>query len=503
MTNKYARLLPWLKYITAQLRFAPVFLLALSVFFSACQGYTPIPATQTQTSLPGTPAASTATSRPVQLPSAILPTRTATATLPPQPTLGLKASDLQGMKISFWYARTGLAGDKDLLQSQVDEFNRTNTWGLKVSLNVFQDTGDLFNQIQASLYSTLPDLVLGYNFQLARLDSGGRFLADINPYIYDPKWGFNSRELSDFYPAFWSQDMTSGGDKPVKRLGFPFSRTGQVLFYNTTWAKELGFKEAPVTPEDFKKQACSAAAQRKDQKDGGWAVSTDPGALSSWLLAFGSNMKAPEGQGYAFNTHESQLAFTFLRDLFDQGCAWVPGDTYSNTDFAGRRALFISSSLTGLDFQKAAFQASSASDQWTVISYPSPGGEPAIDTYGQSFAILKSDPERQLAAWLLLKWLASPQNQAAWVQAYGTFPTRLSVLDSLAAYQKDHPQWQAAVALLPEAAGEPAYASWSAVRQALGDAGQELFSSDFKIDQVPNLLDTLQKTAADLDVQLR
>ena len=50
-----------------------------------------------------------------------------------------------------------------------------------------------------------------------------------------------------------------------------------------------------------------------------------------------------------------------------------------------------------------------------------------IDVYGASLSVFKSTPERQLAAWLFLKWLAEPEQQAKWSRGTNYFPTRKSV----------------------------------------------------------------------------
>jgi hypothetical protein len=75
---------------------------------------------------------------------------------------------------------------------------------------------------------------------------------------------------------------------------------------------------------------------------------------------------------------------------------------------------------------------------------------------------------------------------------------RRSVLDHLATYQRLNPQWAAAVELLSSAQSEPASQSWDTVRWALSDASTQLFRSYFSIDQIPNLLTLLDRTAAEL-----
>jgi len=44
------------------------------------------------------------------------------------------------------------------------------------------------------------------------------------------------------------------------------------------------------------------------------------------------------------------------------------------------------------------------------------------ETYGPVNVVPKTDPDKQLAGWLWLKWLATPAPLASWVSATSYFP---------------------------------------------------------------------------------
>jgi ABC-type glycerol-3-phosphate transport system substrate-binding protein len=331
-------------------------------------------------------------------------------------------------------------------------------------------------------------------------------LVDLQPYVEDPKWGYSLDEQADFYPVFWDQDVFDG-----RRLGIPALRSGQVLYYNTTWAKELGYPAAPVLPEQFQEQACAAASTKRKDADpqndstGGWIVSADYPLLLGWIYSFGGEIiKNPEpGLGetvYQFNTPQVEETFTFLKDLYDQGCAWLAESQYPEAEFAARMGLFSAGSVSDIPYQAEAYRQSGNRDEWTVIPFPSPSLLPGLDVYGPSYVMLPSGNKEQMASWLLIKWLSEPENQARMVEATGAFPLRASTLTYLDAYQSRYPQWAAALKMLPTARNEPAFQSWSTVRWSLSDAGTQLFRSYFTIDQVPRLIEFLEKTAADLHI---
>jgi ABC-type glycerol-3-phosphate transport system substrate-binding protein len=117
--------------------------------------------------------------------------------------------------------------------------------------------------------------------------------------------------------------------------------------------------------------------------------------------------------------------------------------------------------------------------------------------YGPSFFVLKSSPSEQLAAWLLARWLVSSESQARMAQANAWLPVRAAAMKEMDRLPATYPQWAAAASLLPEAASEPPYRSWLTVRWALSDAVTQLFRYYFTIDQVPQLVELLDQTAAE------
>ena len=451
------------------------------------------------------PAVPTRTLRPTQTARASI-TPTGHPTLTPVPTLPVDENALRGTSIEFWrihgYLMPGADG-RDALQELVDEFNQTNTWGLNVRTRAFNDYAEIFATIQSSVYEGLPNLALGYNYQARSLYRSSQLLVDLNPYLQDPHWGLTEQDLADFHPTFWEQEQDSG-----VHLGIPFYRSGQVLFYNQSWAEQLGFRSPPTTPQEFAEQACTAARALPSGEGnppgvGGWVIDSSAPGLLAWIYASGGKAEQPGQQGYDFESPETREAFSFLREMFDDGCAWISERAFSNAEFADRQALFLSSTLTGIPSQEEAFTQAGNSDQWTVIPFPSQVDEPVIVTYGPALVILSGEPEQELAAWLLARWLVSPEIQARWTQNLGTFPTRSSVTGLLGDFRRRHPQWEAALELLPYARVEPGRPSWSLVHFVLSDAGRYLFSPLVTASQIPGVIETLDQTASELDGQFR
>lgn len=476
----------------AMKRFLLGWLAAMGLLLAACNEIPPsLPATEVGDRPTVSPAARA--SPGVGQVETRTPAATATASSEPE----IDPTSLRGVSIQFWHIWAGAAGDE--LQRLVAEFNTANEWGIEVE-SVYQGNLDQMNSsVQTALAGgAAPDILVGYHYQALAWD-GLRELVDLSGYVSDPLWGLSPEEQESFYHAFWEQDVFDG-----KRVGVPAQRSGQALYYNVSWAREMGFSTPPVNAEQFRQQACAAAQANRQDADpgndgsGGYILSTHYSAMMGWIAAFGGEAARPEG-GYQFDAPAVEESFHFLRELYDSGCAWLTESDPPENEFANRQGLFMAGSVANIPHQVRTFERAGNGDEWTVIPFPSTLDQPAISVYGPSFALVTSIPERQLASWLFVRWLLAPQNQARLVEETGSYPLSASSLEYLEAYQSNRPQWAAAVELLPAARSEPALQSWSLVRWAVYDAATQLFRYYFSIEQVPDLVKLLDQTAEDLD----
>lgn len=419
---------------------------------------------------------------------------TPSATSAPVSTISVAPESLRGVTVTVWHPWFG--PEASLLESQVAEFNSTNEWGITV-LTVGQNNyTELFENVTSSLAAPdKPQLVIGLPEHALVWDSQSG-VADWNPYVNDPTWGWSAEEIADFSPVFWNQDVVDG-----KRVGLPAQRTARFLFYNQSWAHELGFDSAPATPDDFHTQACAANkamrsnAGPQDDGRGGWYLDTDPITPLSWMLAFRGGVM--DGEGYRFLRPENIEFFRFAKTLYDDGCAWRDSGTTATDAFAARQALFITGSLEDFSAQTRALNTLASADQWVILPFPGPERD-AFVVYGSSFIMLPSSNEQQLATWLFVRWVLSTETQARWVQTTGMFPLRTSTLNLVADYAATHPQWVAAVKLLPQADLPPKLASWRTVRLILGDGFDFMFRVNTPVGQIAAILAQMDLTVHDL-----
>ncbi len=430
------------------------------------------------------------TATPTQAPPAptSAPAPTAAPTEAPKPSV-----DPTGQTINFWHVwGTGLPNETML--AIVDDFNASNEWGITVNAvdqGKYNDLEDAFNAAIQS--GDLPDLVTGYTNAMANwyaVDS----IVDLMPYVNDPFFGFSPDELAAYYKG-----SLDGGKAPDGSLfAFPISQSENVLFYNSGWAKELGFDKPPSNYAEFKDQACAATKANTDDSNpdndgtGGLVLYAGASNVASFVFANGGDMLNAAGDGYDFTDQTVVDTADFLKDLWDSKCAFST-ESYPNPEFASRKALFTMSSTAGLPYQIAAFDAEGAiKDDWTIIPFPGKDGGESVDLFGQYVGIANTNPERMMATWIFIKYLTSPEVQAKWIEGSAYYPVRSDALPLLDAYGAENPIWAIGPSFLQYGKAEPAWASWTTVRRDVGDTFNAILQGT--PDQIPAML-------ADLNVK--
>lgn len=421
-------------------------------------------------------AASPTPTSPLETPVSIKETATpekleATAT-PVVEDFGVEIANLKGLQIHFLHPWTGET--YDLLFQLVDQFNQTNEWGIHVIMNAPGSAAQVTRRLREEIVNDIPSSVAVASIsELLAISEEKELVVDLAPYIASAAYGMDENLVKDFYPLYWNENHVNG-----KQYGIPAQRSALLLAYNSTWANELGFTAAPRTTEEFSAQMCAANASfRKDEDPsddglGGWIVNNDPVSMYNWLLAFEA---APYNDGsFVFDTPSAEKAFTFLHTLRANACAWMGSATPDADYFARRQALAYSLWMQDLGRQSAAMTRNESGDQWMVMAYPGMAGG-ALLTGGSSFAVLHQSAEKDLAAWLFVRWLSQPAQQARLLAAMGTLPLGDQVMGNMQAFGEDHPYWLAVVDQFDQFMALPADADWQIVAPVLEDAAWQLW----------------------------
>lgn len=422
-------------------------------------------------------------------PESLIPTPTKVAEINVDP------QQLNGLQITFLHPWSGDSGR--MMDVLVDEFNQSNDWGIHVKT---REPGSLGLAIQ-DLENTDPEeveinLTAMPTYELVFRHENLRKVVDLNAYVYSANYGFTEEQVNDFREVFWNENLIEG-----MLYGIPAQETASVLFYNATLAEELGYTQVPLTTTAFRLQNCAAnAAFRKDNDRsndgvGGWIISDNASVLFNWMKSFDTlNLSQPLEE---FSSTGVESPFTYLYNLQKEACAWDSRLPEPYDYFATRQALTYSGTLQDILPQYEAFTRSGMADDWHVILYPS-RDNPTLITEGLSFGVFESNDEKQLAAWLFIRWMSKPENQARLLKITGTFPLGTEVMSQMTDFKESYPQWNEAVSLLPFASTLPAQGNSGIIRMVLSDAGNYLFRSEFTLEQIPVLIDDLDATIKEL-----
>ena len=412
--------------------------------------------------------------------------------------------DLSGTTVQFWHVYGEGDPRNETIAALVEEFNASNEYGITVEALDQGSYNDLEDKVNAGIQSgDLPQIAQAYTSALNNWDTVD-LIVDLNQFISDADYGLTEEEMADIYPAVLELGVTPAG----ARLGWPFSQSANVMVYNYTWAQELGFDAPPTTPEELKTQLCAAAEANAsdDNPDndgtGGMVWYASASNYLSFLHAFGCAELNADGTAYDFNTEAAKAAALYVNDLKASGCTFET-ESYPNPEQANRLALVTLSSTSGLKYYGYAFaDGLFPDDVWGFLAFPGPDGGQGVDAFTQTFGVLKSTPEQELASWLWIKFLTAPVNQAKWVEASGYLPTQFSTEGMLTDYIASVPQFQSTLALAALGQGEPeTFTAWYSVRRAVDDAAAQLYAAESP-EEVGTILVELNDTAAALVAEL-
>ena len=406
--------------------------------------------------------------------------------------------DLSGEVVTYWHVFPADDPQGEWINGLIEEFNQTNEYGITVEGYDQGTYSDVATKMTAGIQSgDLPNLAMGYTNNIAEWASVS-VMVDMNEFITDAAYGLSDETLADFYPGV----LDAGKDSTGAQIAYPLSQSERVLIYNYTWAQELGFDAAPSNTAELKEQLCAAAAANDAiggdfAGTGGLVYYPSLEDYMTFFNAFGGQSVLDDGVTYDFNSDAAVAAAEYINDLRDSGCT-LQTESYPNPEQAQRKTLITQSSSAGIKYYGYAFGDAENEDVWGPIPVVGPNGEKVVTSYQQMIGMVNVSPESNMAAWIFLNHLTSPENQAGWIKVAGYFPTRVSTEALIADYAAEDANYAAALELIPLGVAHPQTApAYSAVRGELGDATAELYAAE-STEAIVAVLGALTDTCNDL-----
>jgi len=288
------------------------------------------------------------------------------------------------------------------------------------------------------------NLAIGYGFDLGLSSETGNLL-DLTPYMFDEEYGISTAYVQDSILYALSPLV-----KEQEHWWFlPIAYQPGVLFYNESWAKELGFVQAPSTPDEFKSQMLPAAQEMLLDDDidnngaGGMWISDAPLAAFSWYGAFNGRFSIRDS-ALSFDRLAASQSFTFLKQLYNEDASWTGQQEVPYDYFTRRVALAYEGTLDDVLNQEGAMQRAGSQDEWTALPYPTPDGKGSLSLETLSIGLANGTPVEQLSSWLFARWLLDRNSQESLVNISGSWPVIDDPQIIAPSYTQAHPAWASA-----------------------------------------------------------
>lgn len=335
------------------------------------------------------------------------------------------------VEIEYWH-RSG--GDTtNAWVALADQFNAE--FGDRVKVTPVFQTGiqELNQKIRAAAVGGgLPGATMADDYDVTQY-AYNDLLAPLDEYINDPENGFTADELADFLPYQLNRHKLDIYDGQT--MAFPQAFSCFTTWWNVEALQAAGYDAPPTSWADFPTVARAIGEANPGMT--AWTLGSAGDRFISVLKTYGVEWLKEGGQESNFDAPEVLEIMTWWKELSDEGLLAVTTESARDVFTAKGSAFFMdsSASVTGL--------ALITDFTWNGTMPPQGPNvtDPRTETYGPVNAIPKSTPEKQLAGWLWIKWLASVESLTKWVPVTSYFPCRISVVDSpeLTSFYEQYP----------------------------------------------------------------
>lgn len=337
--------------------------------------------------------------------------------------------DKKDVDISFWTG-TG-AANLPYLQAMVDAFQKAYP-----NIHVdFQNQGainDLMTKLTQNIVARQTPTLSNANPTYFRefIDSGA--VVDLAPYFNNETIGYTESEKAGFIQSNLKEAESFGGEGTL--YGFPTNKkTADILFYNKTFFDAHGW-DAPETWDEVLE--ISKSIYEETGKPGfSYDVAYAESAFRLMSMQWGSEY-IDENGNVAIDNEASREALKFYKDAFDAGYFSLPsempssaGGNYSNKAFVEQECYMYVGAAAGAPYGIPS--ADKGQEVFEVGCAPLPQKDDSRKVAfnkGEDYCVFSNSTEEQrVAAWLLIKFLSSDEQNADWLIATGNLPVTVTM----------------------------------------------------------------------------
>ena len=312
------------------------------------------------------------------------------------------------VEITFWHAMNG--EQETALKKLVDKFTKENS-NIKVTLQNQSSYPDLQQKITATTASPkdLPTITQAYpDWLLNAMDEN--LVVDLKPYIENKTLKFDNYD--DILEGFRQASTIDG-----KIYGMPFNKSTEVLWYNKTLLDKHNIA-VPRTYEEFAKAS-------KEVKEKANIVGGGFDSLSNYYTTYLKNEDVTFDSKLDPTSEASKKAVNYYLDGVKGGYFRIAGtDKYLSGPFGNETiALYVGSNAG------EAFVKQGVGDKFEIGAAPYPA-KYVMQQGTDLFVFSSATAEQKTAAYKLLQFLTTKENQIEWAKATGYIPVRKSAIES-------------------------------------------------------------------------
>ncbi|HHY98774.1 MAG TPA: ABC transporter substrate-binding protein [Firmicutes bacterium] len=326
-------------------------------------------------------------------------------------------------RLTFWHGFGGTEGDK--LTQLVDRWNKNNP-DIRVEI-IYIPYDQLLHKALAGLAGgETPDLLQLDLIAMPQFTRSGK-VVNLDGYIE------NSRvDMKDFYPSLLEYDYYNG-----HCYALPLTTNNLGLMWNKDMFRRAGLD--PEVPPRYWDELIKYAQKLNNpgKMEWGFVQATEVGVRGEgitweYMIYLWQNRGEFMVDNYskpAFNSKEGIEALQFKVDLIHKYKV-SPVRQIQGGFLTGK----VGMALQG-PWMLQTIREQAIVDFGTAFAPYPKDGKPASNIGGEHVCIIKSNPERERAAWKFLNWLISPDTMVDWFMGTGYVPVRKSILTN-PRYQK-------------------------------------------------------------------
>lgn len=331
------------------------------------------------------------------------------------------ASGQRLVEIDYWHRVTGDGLNR--LEVAAEEFNQLHAGRIKVVSGNQGNIADLNKKVRAAAAGGgLPGALMADDYDVTQY-AFSNIIVPLDSYIADREYGLSQEQRNDFLPGQLDRHkLPIYGDRT---MAFPQGFSAFTMFWNVDALERAGFDAPPKVWSEFPDHVRATAKANPDMA--GWFISGAGDRFISTLLTSGVDWLTPDGRASNFDNPEALEIMTWWRELSDEKLLAVPTESARELFEAQRCAYYMDSSGS-----VGRFSSIVKNFKWDGGLPPQAdvGVSVITETYGPVNTLPKTNDDVQLAGWLWLKYLASPEPQAKYALATTYFPSVKSAADS-------------------------------------------------------------------------